>query len=60
MARQILGLLLSFGLAIALTQVMGVMLEASRTTRPTNADAAEALDTGPQSADLNCQSCGRP
>ena len=60
MFRQVLGLLLLFGMAIGLTQLMGALLEASRTTRPTNADAAEALDTGVQSADLSCDNCGRP
>ncbi len=60
MSRQTAGLILLFGLAIALTQVMGALLEASRTTHPTNADATKALETGARSADLSCASCGRP
>ena len=45
MSRQTIASILLFGLAIALTQVMGALLEASRTTHPTNADAAKASGT---------------
>ena len=60
MSRPLLMLLLWFGLAIALTQVMGWAFERSHTRRPTNTDADQALQIGPRNPDVSCDACTQP